>query len=160
MEEIKDLLIKKFEEMEKRILSVLDQLNDEQVNWRPNESSNSIANLIVHIRGNVNERISGEILGKKVSRERDKEFEEMNMSRQELVELTKESFNNITETLRKMTEEQWRQTQQVRGKDRTHLDMLLQCAAHFSEHMGQILYIGKILKNEDYITTSIPRNKK
>lgn len=45
MEEIKFLLIHKFEEIAQRMLRVVEQLDDEQLNWRPNESSNSIANL-------------------------------------------------------------------------------------------------------------------
>ncbi|WP_198027763.1 DUF1572 family protein [Paenibacillus forsythiae] len=56
----------------------MDQLSDEQVNWRPNDSSNSIANLMVHISGNINERISKGINNKDFIRNRDEEFEELN----------------------------------------------------------------------------------
>ncbi|MNN56142.1 hypothetical protein D3C81_1710580 [compost metagenome] len=58
MEIILILLKNKFDEILNRILLVINQLTDEQLNWRPNESSNSIANLIVHIEGNIYERIS------------------------------------------------------------------------------------------------------
>jgi hypothetical protein len=43
----------------------------------------------------------------------------------------------------------------VRKRERTNLDMLHQCAAHYSEHMGQILYIAKQILKEKYKSTSI-----
>ncbi|MGM0884051.1 MAG: DinB family protein [Bacillota bacterium] len=157
MEEIKNLLLRKFEEIQRRILLVLEQLSDEEVNWRPNESSNSIANLIVHISGNVNERIIKGIHKKGINRNRDEEFEDLCRTKQELMDITNESFNEVIETITSITKEAWLKTQMVRNKERTHLDMLIQCATHFSEHMGQILYIGKIIKNSEYVMTSIPK---
>jgi len=157
---IKDLLVKKFEEIENRIQLVLNQLSDEQINWRPNESSNSIANLVIHIRGNMLERISQGINGKAFERERDEEFEEMYKSKLELLEMMKESFHECIETIRNISDNKFMQTQQVRGKERTNLEMLFQCATHFSEHMGQMFFIGKMLKDEEYITTSIPKKTK
>lgn len=66
MNEVKSLLVKKFKEIKKRIMLVLDQLSDEHVNWRPDDSSNSIANLIVHINGNIQERIGDGIIIKNI----------------------------------------------------------------------------------------------
>ncbi|RJE90517.1 DUF1572 domain-containing protein [Paenibacillus sp. 1011MAR3C5] len=156
---MRDLLIQKFNEIERRILLVINQLDDEELNWRPNESSNSIGNLIVHIRGNINERILSGIQGQAILRDREAEFEPVQLSKPELVQLTTESFLIVTDTITQLTEGQWQHTQLVRGKERTHLDMLFQCAAHFSEHMGQIFYIGKLLKGDSYTVTSIPRKK-
>lgn len=157
MEEVIKLLTNKFEEIQRRIILVLDQLSDEQVNWRPNESSNSIANLIIHIRGNINERITKGIHNKEISRNRDEEFEDIYITKQDLINITNESFDEIIETTKIMTKESLMKTQLVRNKERTNLDMLIQCAAHFSEHMGQVLYIGKMVKDREYVTTSIPK---
>ncbi|MGO4532838.1 DUF1572 family protein [Paenibacillus sp. 2TAF8] len=157
MEEVIKLLSKKFEEIQRRIVLVLDQLSDEQVNWRPNESSNSIANLIIHIRGNINERITKGIHNKGISRNRDEEFEVIYRTKQDLINITNGSFDEIIETTKIMTKESLMKTQLVRNKERTNLDMLIQCATHFSEHMGQVLYIGKMIKDREYVTTSIPK---
>lgn len=157
MDEVKNLLLMKFEEVQRRIILVLNQLSDEEVNWRPNDSSNSIANLLVHISGNINERISNGINNKDIVRNRDEEFEEMYRTKQELIELTNGSFQEIIETTKCMTEITLMKTQLVRAKERTNLDILLQCATHFSEHLGQIFYISKILKDREYVTTSIPK---
>ncbi|MEV5025668.1 DUF1572 family protein [Paenibacillus sp. LPE1-1-1.1] len=53
----REWLIHKFEEIRRRILKAVDQLDDEQLNWRPDETSHSISMLIKHIEGNMLERI-------------------------------------------------------------------------------------------------------
>ncbi|SDW24456.1 DUF1572 family protein [Paenibacillus sp. CF384] len=160
MEDIKTILISKFEEIERRMLSVLEQLDDEEVNWRPNETSNSIANLIVHISGNINERILNGILNRNAVRNRDEEFEELYRTKQELLDITRESFQFTIETIKGLTKDEWYKTQVVRNKERTHLEVIIQCAAHFSEHLGQVFYIAKTIKDSEYVTTSIPKKYK
>ncbi|MDT3429153.1 putative damage-inducible protein DinB [Paenibacillus forsythiae] len=159
MDVVKSILIAKFEEIHRRVILVLDQLSDRQVNWRPNDSSNSIANLIVHISGNINERISKGINNKDFIRNRDEEFGELNRTQEELIQITNESFREIIETTKSMTEETFMKTQLVRDRERTNLDMLIQYATHFSEHMGQVFYISKIIKDREYVTTSISRRE-
>ncbi|MBP1989339.1 DinB family protein [Paenibacillus eucommiae] len=159
MENIINLLVDKFIEIEKRTLLVLDQLSDEQVNWSPNEASNSITNLIVHISENIHERISKGINNKDFIRNRDAEFENMYRTKAELKHIFEQSFEELKDTTRNMTETAFLRTQVVRDRERTHLDMLFQCAAHFSEHMGQILYIAKIILDDQYVTTTLPKKK-
>jgi len=48
---VKANLIQKSSEIRRRMLQAMDQLNDDQINWRFNSECNSIANLVVHIRG-------------------------------------------------------------------------------------------------------------
>ncbi|ACT03152.1 DUF1572 family protein [Paenibacillus sp. JDR-2] len=146
MTEITAVLKNRFDAIEKRIILVLNQLDDQQVNWRPNESSNSITNLIVHISGNINERIGMAMNNKPFSRDRDKEFETQFKTKAELIELTHTSFGEV-------------QTALTGNREQSNLEIFIQSATHFSEHMGQILYIAKILKDEDYITTSVPKKK-
>jgi hypothetical protein len=119
-EYIRTWLTSKFTEIESRLLLVLDQLSDEQVNWIPNNTSNSISNLIIHIDGNISERISKGIHYKPFKRDREKEFDT--------------TFITM-------------------NKERSNIEILLQCATHFSEHMGQILYIAKICLDDSYETT-------
>lgn len=153
----REWLISKFNEIERRLLLVLDQLNDDQLNWHSNNNSNSISTLIVHIKGNINERISKGINKTSFERDREKEFEGTFLTKTELKEMVKRSFRELIETTKNSSSETLTQTQLVRNRERTNLDILLQCATHFSEHMGQILYIGKMCLDEDYKTTSIPR---
>lgn len=153
----REWLISKFNEIERRLLLVLDQLTDDQLNWHSNNNSNSISTLIVHIKGNINERISKGINKTSFERDREKEFEGTFLTKTELKEMVKRSFRELIETTKNSSSETLTQTQLVRNRERTNLDILLQCATHFSEHMGQILYIGKMCLDDEYKTTSIPR---
>ncbi|MDU0201005.1 DUF1572 family protein [Paenibacillus sp. MAH-36] len=160
MKEIKNMLNDRFEVIERRIVLVLEQLNDEQVNWRPNESSNSISNLIVHISGNINDRIGKGMNKIPFTRDRDGEFEVHFISKNDLIENIKTSFHEVKETLMAMDNEGLLQTQKTGNREQTNLEIFIQSATHFSEHMGQILYIAKILKDEDYLTTTVPKKKR
>lgn len=159
MDAVKRILIQKFEEIEKRIQLVLDQLNDEQVNWRPNEASNSIANLIVHIRGNIGERIASGIRKEPNTRDRDQEFEPVQLTKEELKRIVRDSFGEVVDTLQTIGPDVLAQTQLVRSRERMNLEVLITCATHFSEHMGQMLYIAKLCLDDRYVTTSIPKKK-
>lgn len=154
---IQDWLAAKFEEILNRTRLVLMQLQDDEINWRPNEASNSIANLIAHMEGNIGERVGSGILHKPFQRQRDAEFDEMYSSRDELIARLEAAFGELIAAARGMSDEALQQTQTVRGKARTHLDVLLTCATHFSEHMGQILYIAKLMLGDTYTTTTIAK---
>ncbi|WP_020616359.1 DinB family protein [Paenibacillus daejeonensis] len=147
-------LTKKFGEIRKRLLKAIEQLSEEQLNWSPDDSSHTIADLLRHIEGNVNERIRKGIQHEKVG-ERDQEFTKALMSKSEAEALISRTMDYILELLDEITDEKLEEVQQVRGKARTNLDMLHQCAAHYSEHMGQIFYIAKLCLKDGYVSTSV-----
>lgn len=151
----REWLSAKFEEIRRRTLKALEQLNDEQVNWRPDPVSLSIAALIKHIEGNVQERIAAGILRQEIRRSREEELNPGYITKSELEFIVQDRVGMVIETVKRMTCEQLAETQTVRNRERTHLDMLHQCAAHYSEHMGQIFYIAKQLLKDDYRSTSI-----
>ncbi|MBA2937475.1 DUF1572 family protein [Paenibacillus sp. CGMCC 1.16610] len=160
MNEIKNILNDRFEAIERRIVLVLEQLDDEQVNWRPNDSSNSISNLIVHISGNINDRIGKGMNKRPFTRDRDGEFEVQVITKNDLIEIIKTSLREVKVTLMAMNNEGLLETQKTGNREQTNLEIFIQSATHFSEHMGQILYIAKILKDEDYVTTTVPKKKR
>jgi uncharacterized damage-inducible protein DinB len=151
----RDWLTKKFEEIRRRILKALEQLDDEQVNWRPDLTSHSISTLIRHIEGNIQERIMKGILHQDVQNNRDNSLKQTYVKRYELEKIIHDRFELVVNTVKNITDEELEQTQLVRSRERTNLDMLHQCAAHYSEHMGQIFYIAKQILQENYKSTSI-----
>ncbi len=148
-------LIQKFEEIRKRTLLALQQLNEEQLNWRPDPASLSISSLIRHIEGNIQERIAKGILNRQVTRDRDEELRQRNMSKPELESIVRDRFQFVIDTVQAMTEADMERTQPVRNRERTNLDVLHQCATHYSEHMGQMFYIAKQLLKDEYKSTSL-----
>ncbi|WP_456287907.1 DUF1572 domain-containing protein [Paenibacillus sp. AK002] len=146
----------KFENIRSRILKALVQLNDEQVNWRPNHSSLSISTLIRHIEGNIQERVMKGILQQDVApRNREQELTQVFVSRDDLIQIVKNRFQFLIDTVKSMSSQDFEQVHLVRGKERSNLDILHQCATHYSEHMGQIFYIAKQCLTVQYKTTSI-----
>lgn len=146
----------KFENIRSRILKALVQLNDEQVNWRPNHSSLSISTLIRHIEGNIQERVMKGILQQDVApRNREQELTQVFVSRDDLIQIVKNRFQFLIDTVKSMSSDDFEQVQPFRGKERSNLDILHQCATHYSEHMGQIFYIAKQCLTVQYKTTSI-----
>jgi uncharacterized damage-inducible protein DinB len=151
----REWLIKKFEEIQIRILKAIEQLNNDQLNWQPNNSCASITMLVNHIVGNINERIQKGILHNEIIRNRHEEFNQKIDRKEELQIIIKEQIQFIINTVISLTEEQLEQKQQVRARERLNIDMLHQCAAHYSEHMGQIFYIAKLCLGDKYKSTSI-----
>lgn len=151
----REWLTSKFEEIQRRILKVIEQMNDEQHNWRPNHASHSVSTLIRHIEGNIKERVCNGILHGNITRNREEEFKHTYVSKIELERKVNDNFQLVIDTVRTMSDQDFKNTQLVRNRERTNLDILHQCAAHYSEHMGQILYISKLCLKESYISTSI-----
>ncbi|TMV51443.1 DUF1572 domain-containing protein [Paenibacillus mesophilus] len=150
----------KYEEIRNRMTAAVMQLSESQLNWRPGEGDNSIANLIVHIEGNALQRISAGIFGETDIRDREAEFDMVYRTKTELLGSIGRTFDLLSEALNKLAPEEWLRTMQVRGRDTTVFDVLNQCASHFSEHLGQILYLAKLQLKDDYVTTSVPRVKR
>ncbi|MCA1060508.1 DUF1572 domain-containing protein [Rossellomorea aquimaris] len=148
-------LINKFEELKKRILKAIAQMSDEQLNWRPGNAGHCVSTLIRHIDGNIKERIYKGICNGTYIRDREDEFKHVYITKVELEKLVLNQFQFVIDTISQLSEESLLKTQFVRGRERTNLEVLYQCAAHFSEHMGQILYIAKLCLKEEYTSTSI-----
>ncbi|MBM7564913.1 DinB family protein [Paenibacillus sacheonensis] len=148
-------LLRKFEEIRRRMLLAIDQLDDDQLNWRPDPTSHSIAALIKHIEGNVRERIVKGMLRQDVQRNREAEFNPAPMAKSELQAIVRTELQLIIDMLASASNAKLAETQLVRGRERTHWDMLHQCAAHYSEHMGQIFYMAKLCLKDAYTSTSI-----
>jgi uncharacterized damage-inducible protein DinB len=128
-----------------RITGVIEQLSDEDLNWRPNEQSNSIANLILHICGNLTQRYGHNIAGEPDTRNRNAEFDiSAQRTKAQLLELMDDAFHIVNAVLTQMPLPSLFDASEVRGQRRTTLDLIAASSAHTAEHVGQIIYIAKI----------------
>lgn len=162
-------LIEKFDLLKKRCLLVIEQLNENELVWQPNNESNSIANLSLHIRETVRYRVESLYSEIVVERERDNEFETgLILSKTEIVTHVTESFVILKKFVQDLSEEELLEkpylnnntlSHSAMNKDATVLDVCLQMLAHLSEHVGQIFYIVKLIKSDQYITTTFPKKR-
>lgn len=135
------------------------QLDDDQINWRPNEASNSVALIIHHLSGNMLSRFTDFLTsdGEKSWRNREAEFEIGYKDKGEMMEAWENGWNQLVQTIDSLTESDLDRIIYIRNEGQTVQDALQRQLAHYPHHIGQILYIAKMLKANDWKSLSIPK---
>lgn len=119
-------------------------LTDAQVWWRPNEASNSIGNLILHLSGNVRQWIVGGVGQQPNQRNRQLEFDEREpIPREQLLARLRTVLDEADVVLASLTEADLTEPRKIQGHDTTVLKAIYHVVEHFSMHTGQILWIAK-----------------
>lgn len=133
-----------------RLRTCVESLSDEQVWWRPNEASNSIGNLILHLNGNVTQWLIAPFAHRKDQRNRPAEFaERRHLPKAELLEQLAATMEEAERVLPGISESELVETYQIQGYTVTGLHAVYQVIEHFGLHYGQITYITKMLRGED-----------
>ncbi len=133
-----------------RIRTVVETLTDEQVWWRPNEASNSIGNLILHLSGNVNQWIVGGVGKQSVIRDRDREFDERSpIPRAELLGKLERTVSQASGVLALLDPSMLAELREIQGNNVTVLEAIYHVVEHFSMHTGQILMLAKMISASD-----------
>ncbi len=158
---MKDLFLKRFKYYKDLGDKTFQQLTDEDVLWRYNEVSNSISTIVKHLSGNMKSRWTNFLTedGEKSWRNRDSEFEYDLQSKEEMLKIWEEGWQILFRALDQITPENIHQIIFIRGEELSVIDALLRQLAHYPYHVGQIIFIAKMIKNEDWKTLSIAKNK-
>ncbi|NML22128.1 DUF1572 family protein [Pseudoflavitalea sp. G-6-1-2] len=138
-----------------------DQLGEADFHFRPNEVSNSIATIIQHLNGNMRSRWTNLLTedGEKEWRQRDEEFEIHNHTREQLIQMWEDGWKCLLDTLQSLKEEDLLTTIYIRKEPLTVTDAILRQLAHYPSHVGQIMYIGKIIKGDAWKSLSIEKGQ-
>ncbi|MEO6901913.1 MAG: DUF1572 family protein [Bacteroidia bacterium] len=141
--------------------SFIQLTNDKDFHYIPDPESNSIAVIINHISGNMISRWTNFLHsdGEKPFRNRDREFISGNESRAELLESWDVAWDLFFLTLKALTETDLLKTVTIRGEALTVTQALLRQMAHYSYHIGQIVFIAKHLRQKHWQSLSIPKNQ-
>lgn len=139
----------------------MEQLQEEQLFWQYNEESNSIAILVNHIAGNMLSRFTEFLTtdGEKPWRNRDAEFTNPFQNKAELMEHWNKGWDCLMNALNQLTEADLEKIIYIRNDGHTVTEAINRQLAHYPYHIGQMVFIAKMLKNEDWKTLSIARNK-
>lgn len=156
-----DSVIKRFKEYKTLGEKTFDQLNDEEMHFHPNEESNSIAIIIQHLHGNMLSRWTNFLTedGEKEWRRRDDEFKLHQFSKQQLVDQWNEGWKVFLDTLESLTTNDLSKTITIRSQPLNVVDAINRQLAHYSYHVGQIVYLGRWIKQNEWKSLSIPKNK-
>lgn len=133
-----------------RLRNCVESLSDEQIWWRPNDASNSIGNLLLHLNGNVRQWMVASFSQLEDARNRAAEFDERQMAAaSELLARLDGTMQESAEVLSRLTEADLLATYRIQGYTVSGLDAVYQVVEHFGMHYGQILYITKMLQSRD-----------
>ena len=158
---MKDLFLKRFKYYKDLGDKTFQQLTDEEVLWRYNEASNSISTIVKHLSGNMKSRWTNFLTedGEKSWRNRDSEFENDLQSKEEMLKIWEEGWQILFKALDQITPDNIHQMIFIRGEKLSVIDALFRQLAHYPYHVGQIIFVAKMIKNEDWKTLSIAKNK-
>ncbi|KAA0992435.1 DUF1572 family protein [Dyadobacter aurulentus] len=154
-------VIKQFEYYKLLGEKAMAQLSDEALFWQYNEESNSIAVIVNHMAGNMLSRFTDFLTtdGEKPWRDRDLEFENTFSDRQELISYWNKGWDCLLKTLGDLTEPQLGDIVYIRNEGHTVVEAINRQLTHYASHVGQIIFIAKMVANEKWESLSIGRNK-
>ena len=154
-----EVTIKRFKEYKALADKTFEQLNDAEMHFQPNEASNSIAIIIQHMYGNMLSRWTNFLTedGEKEWRKRDEEFETGNHSKEQLIELWNKGWKVFLDTLESLAEDDLVKTITIRYQPLIVIDAINRQTAHYSYHVGQIVYLGRWIREGEWKSLSIPK---
>ncbi len=129
-----------------QIEACLDVLTDEQLWWRPNDQANAVANLVLHLVGSNRYHLEQTIGGRDVGRDREAEFTARGTcSRVELLSAWTDGLRATEDVLNGLDPARLMDTTDRTGKITTYAQILLHVTHHNAVHLGQIVWITKML---------------
>jgi Protein of unknown function (DUF1572). len=133
-----------------RLKACVEPLSAEQVWWRPNEASNSVGNLILHLNGNMTQWLVASFNKNEDRRNRPEEFAaEGGLQASELLSKLEATIAEAEKVLNRLTVEELLAPYEIQGYHVRGLDAVYQVIEHFGLHYGQIAYIAKSLSGKD-----------
>ena len=138
-----------------------EQLDDQDLHYLPTSESNSIAIIVQHLVGNMLSRFTNFLTedGEKEWRQRDDEFEVHDYSKQQVIDLWNKGWECVLTALESLTENDLETIIYIRQEPLSVIDAVNRQLAHYPYHIGQIVFIGRMIRNKDWKSLSIPKGQ-
>ena len=139
----------------------IERLTDAQLSWQYNAESNSIATIVKHLHGNMLSRWTDFLTtdGEKQWRQRDAEFDNDIPTKQAVLERWEQGWNCLFNALGSITNADLDKTVYIRNQGHSIMEAINRQLAHYPYHIGQIVFIGKMILDDKWETLSIARGK-
>ncbi|CAM1355160.1 DUF1572 family protein [Tenacibaculum ascidiaceicola] len=137
-----------------------NQLTQEELFYQYNQESNSIAVIAKHIAGNMLSRWTNFFTedGEKSWRNRDDEFVNTFSTKEEMITYWEKGWNCFLNTINSLKETDLEKIIYIRNQGHTVIEAINRQICHYPYHIGQIVFLGKMLQNEKWESLSIPKN--
>ncbi len=147
-----------------KIIKCLGCLSEEQIWMRPNEVSNSIGNLLLHICGNTRQYLISALGDQPDIRERDAEFSAKGgYDKEELQHKLSVTVEQAINSIRVIDEDRLMKIHSVQGFEFSGIAIIVHVTEHYSHHTGQIIFLTKVLTGNDlafYSNTDLNKKNK
>jgi hypothetical protein len=152
-------IIKQFEYYKLLGDHTFDQLSQEDLFWQYNKESNSVSVLAKHIVGNMLSRWTNFLTedGEKTWRHRDEEFVDTYTNTQELLASWEKGWKCLFDAIKPLHTKDLERIIYIRNQGHTVTEALNRQLAHYAYHIGQIVFLGKLIKNNQWRSLSIPK---
>lgn len=137
------------------------QLKDGQLFWKPNEESNNMAIIVKHISGNMLSRWTDFLTsdGEKEWRNREEEFKNDITTKEELLLVWEKGWTCLFKTLNSLSEKDLSKEIFIRNMGHSVTEAINRQLSHYAYHVGQIVFLGKLISNENWMSLSIPKGE-
>lgn len=137
------------------------QLPEEKLNWQYNQESNSITQVVKHLSANMLSRWTDFLNsdGEKDWRVRDSEFEPEAFTQTQIKSTWDRGWNCLLDTIDSLHSEDLEKIVYIRNQGHTVVEAINRQLSHYSYHVGQIVFIGKMIQNNQWQSLSIPRGQ-
>lgn len=142
-------------------IKTIQRLNTAQLNWQPEGEPNSIAMIVKHLHGNMLSRWTDFLTtdGEKPGRNRDYEFETSDISTEQLLQLWNEGWECMLTAIRSLQESDLDRTVFIRNEPHIVIDAINRQLAHVPYHVGQMVFLGKMMLMDKWESLSIPKGQ-
>ncbi len=148
--ELIDQCTYRLDESSRMVKKCLDQLSNDNVWKKPNESSNSIGNLILHLCGNITQYAISSLGATEDTRQRDKEFQVTEgFSKEQLFDKLTNTLDQAKRIMKQTSVDELLRKRLVQGFNMSGIGIIIHVTEHYSYHTGQIALLTKLWKNKD-----------
>ncbi|MBT8235565.1 MAG: DUF1572 domain-containing protein [Bacteroidia bacterium] len=153
--------IREFERYKALGEKTFERLSEEEIQFTYKEDDNSIAQIVKHLVGNMRSRWTNflEEDGEKSWRNRDTEFVDPFTNKEELKEAWSAGWKWVFDALAQVNEDNFSSTVRIRQEPHSIIQAIHRQLAHYASHVGQLVYLGKSIKGEQWVSLSIPKGK-
>jgi hypothetical protein len=138
-----------------------EQLHEDDIHWQFNSESNNIAIIVKHIVGNMLSRWTSFLTedGEKEWRRRDTEFEDAYSTKEDMLVAWEKGWQCLFDAILSLTENDLERIIYIRNQGHTVTEAINRQLSHYPYHIGQIVYVGKMVKGENWQSLSVPKGK-
>ena len=142
--------IHRIDENTNRLITCLDEVEESETWKRPNENSNSVGNLVLHLCGNIRQYLISSLGNSDDVREREKEFSaDGGYTKSELLQKLLVTLDEAKNTILGASNDELLRKRKVQGYTYSGIGIIVHVTEHYSYHTGQIIFWTKILRNKD-----------